>query len=621
MNRRVGIALAGVVAAGVCFVAASTAAAPLHLTEAAGAGFPTRTYILTLPAGQRLDASLVKVTENGHGVVGMTVKPAGGSGSVLSGAVLAIDASNSMKGAPITSAVEAARAFASRRNVNQSLAIMTFNASTKLIVPFTTSQATIDRALKQPPRLAFKTNLYDAVAQAVALVRTAGIGAGSVIVLSDGADVGSTVSLEDVVTSAKVSHVRVFTVGLRSKTFRPEPLQQLATATGGSFSRADSPTALQGIYNQLGLQLAQEYILTYNSIVKPGRNVDLEVSIEGVGSTKAGYVAPTIAAPNAVFHHSATEKIWESAFTMILIALLVPGLVGAAIFVPLRRRGSTVRARVSDYVTMPEKPGEALVSRVFTGTERSLERTRWWHRFKEALQFADVPFPPVQVAVGTLVATLFAAYFLKLAAGWTLVVLALGVPLIVRTVIVARIARKRRVFSDQLADNLDVLASGLRAGHSLVGALAVVVADAAEPSRSEFQRVIADEQLGVPLEGALDQVVQRMRSRDLEQVALVAAVQSETGGNAAEVLDRVTQSIRERQELRRLVRGLTAQGRLARWIVSLLPVGLLFATELTNPSYLSPMFHHTFGVVLLGIGFVMIVSGSVVIGRIVDIEV
>ena len=74
-----------------------------------------------------------------------------------------------------------------------------------------------------------------------------------------------------------------------------------------------------------------------------------------------------------------------------------------------------------------------------------------------------------------------------------------------------------------------------------------------------------------------------MRSRDLEQVALVASVQSETGGNAAEVLDRVTESIRERQELRRLVRTLTAQGRLARWIVSFLPVGCCVAIAIIRP--------------------------------------
>jgi tight adherence protein B len=112
-----------------------------------------------------------------------------------------------------------------------------------------------------------------------------------------------------------------------------------------------------------------------------------------------------------------------------------------------------------------------------------------------------------------------------------------------------------------------------------------------------------------------------MRNRDLEQVALVAAVQSETGGNAAEVLDRVTDSIRERQELRRLIRTLTAQGRLARWIVSLLPILLIIAIGLISPDYMHPMFTHTSGLMALFFGACMIAAGSVAIGKIVDIEV
>src|SRR2546430_4955152 len=173
--------------------------------------------------------------------------------------------------------------------------------------------------------------------------------------------------------------------------------------------------------------------------------------------------------------------------------------------------------------------------------------------------------------------------------------LGLAVPFLVRGFILFKIERKRRAFGDQLPDNLDVVASGLRAGHSLVGGLSLVVNDAAEPSRSEFRRVVADEQLGVPLEDALSVVARRMKSRDVEQVALVSSLQRETGSNSAEVLDRVIESIRERSALRRLVRGLTAQGRLSRWVVSLLPVGLLLVITLVNPTYMKPLFTHSSG--------------------------
>jgi tight adherence protein B len=116
-------------------------------------------------------------------------------------------------------------------------------------------------------------------------------------------------------------------------------------------------------------------------------------------------------------------------------------------------------------------------------------------------------------------------------------------------------------------------------------------------------------------------VARRMKSRDIEQVALVASLQRETGGNSAEVLDRVTESIRERAALRRLVRGLTAQGRMSRWVVSALPVGLLLVISLLNPAYMKPLFTHTSGKIMLTFAAVMIVAGSLVIKKIVDIKV
>jgi tight adherence protein B len=148
-----------------------------------------------------------------------------------------------------------------------------------------------------------------------------------------------------------------------------------------------------------------------------------------------------------------------------------------------------------------------------------------------------------------------------------------------------------------------------------------VIADSPEPARAEFRRVIADERLGVPLEDALGVVVRRMDNRDLDQVALVAALQHETGGNAAEVLDRVTETIRERQELRRLVRTLTAQGRLTRWILTLIPVGLRLSLVLLNRDYVAPLFHNTVGQLAFGAAIVMVTTGSLVIRKIVDIKV
>jgi tight adherence protein B len=271
----------------------------------------------------------------------------------------------------------------------------------------------------------------------------------------------------------------------------------------------------------------------------------------------------------------------------------------------------------------PSRDGHSNVAeRGFAGTERGLEHTRWWTRFKELVELAEINLPPVQIVLWTVVGTIFVGWLMtQLTDAPYLAVAGLVVPFLVYELISKRVKRKRRLFADQLPDNLQVVASALRAGHSLVGAMSVVVEDAPEPTRSEFRRVIGDEQLGIPLEDALEVVVERMKSRELAQVALVAALQRRTGGNSAEVLDRVVELIRERAELRRLVRTLTAQGRLSRWILTGLPLVLLVVILLIAPGYMTPLFESPGGRVLLVVAGVMVIVGSLAIRRIVDIKV
>jgi tight adherence protein B len=620
MSRRIVLIVLAAVAVTAAAVAASASAATVHVSKSPFGTFPERTWIVSLPKGQRVQRSQVTVTENDHDVVGLGVAPASVGGNRRT--VLIIDTSNSMAGKPERDAFAAARTFAKRLNVNQQLAVMTFNNKIKTLTGFTHDPAQINAALSKVPATAYGTHVFDAVSQAIALTRTWGAGVGSVVVLTDGGDTGSKIPFPVLTKSARDGKIPVYTVALKGKTFHPLTLQKLANETGGSYSAAAKSADLRAIYDQLGLELAHQYALTYNSVEKPGKRVKVKITVDGFGSKSPTYQVPPLPAP-PVPEATVADHFWASPWTMILFALLIPAVIGAAVYFSSRKKSSTVRTRVADYVSMPTPKSEAdaLVNRVFVGTERGLERTRWWTRYKDAVEFAEVPLTPTQLVFATVVLTLFAMWILSLIAGFWLALCGLLVPVLIRSLVLSKAERKRRQFGDQLPDNLDVLASGLRAGHSLIGALAVVVSNAPEPSKTEFQRVVADEQLGVPLEEALGGVAQRMRSRDMEQVVLVASVQGEAGGNVAEVLDRVTESIRERQEVRRLVRVLTAQGRLARWIVSALPVGLLIMISLLNKGYMKPLFTHTTGQIAVVGAALMIIAGSVVIGRIVDIKV
>jgi tight adherence protein B len=180
--------------------------------------------------------------------------------------------------------------------------------------------------------------------------------------------------------------------------------------------------------------------------------------------------------------------------------------------------------------------------------------------------------------------------------------------------------KQRRLFEQQLPDNLSVVAAAMRAGQPFIGALQSVVDSAGEPSKRELRRAVTDAQLGVPLDETLGTLGERMKSLDFQHVALIATLQRETGGNTAEVVELVSDTIRERLELRQMVRALTSQGRLAGMILSCLPVGLLLLVSVINPTYVHPMFHTTIGIILIVMAGVMSLAGSFVIKKIVQID-
>jgi tight adherence protein B len=247
---------------------------------------------------------------------------------------------------------------------------------------------------------------------------------------------------------------------------------------------------------------------------------------------------------------------------------------------------------------------------------------KWWPAFEEEVDVAQIDMPATQLAGITVAVTIFLLAVLSLASGSVLVAsLALGVPYAVRRFVTFKVQRQRRRFADQLADNLQVIASALRAGHSLVSAMAVAVTDAPQPTKREFERVLADEKLGVPLDDGLSVVARRMENRDLEQLTLVATLQRDTGGNTAEVLDRVADTVRARADLRRLITTLTAQGRISGWIVTALPVVLALVISVMSPTYLQPLVATGIGHAMLIMALIFLVLGKAAINKIVDIKV
>jgi tight adherence protein B len=308
----------------------------------------------------------------------------------------------------------------------------------------------------------------------------------------------------------------------------------------------------------------------------------------------------------------------------VIAVVAVTGVIAALVFNNHRRRRS-VRFRVGQAVEgagHEQTPISATAQPGRSQQQPPGAEARLANLLAPEAEIAGLDISPARLVLltigGSALLGLVAA--LVLGSPWGLLFGLIG-PLATRSQVSSRVRRTRRMFEEQLADNLDVVSSGLRAGHSMVGALSVTVEAADEPSRTELGRALADEQLGYPLDAALQIVAERMQSRDLEQVAFVARLQRQAGTNAAEVIDQVSENIRNRMELLRLVRTLTAQGRMARWIVSLLPVGLFIAMYAINRDYLRPLWETTGGKLGMVLAALMVVAGSLIIKQIVEIEV
>ena len=177
--------------------------------------------------------------------------------------------------------------------------------------------------------------------------------------------------------------------------------------------------------------------------------------------------------------------------------------------------------------------------------------------------------------------------------------------------------KRLKVFNDSLADCIDMMSRSLRAGHSLPAAIGIVAEQATEPARSEFAEVSRQQNFGLPLRDALNQLMDRIPSQDLRVVATGILVQKDTGGNLAEVLDRVGAVIRDRVRIQGEIRTHTAQGRMTGWVLCLLPIIMLLLINMVNPGYSTPLFKEPTGQKILYAGIALLITGGLIIRQII----
>lgn len=235
----------------------------------------------------------------------------------------------------------------------------------------------------------------------------------------------------------------------------------------------------------------------------------------------------------------------------------------------------------------------------------------------EELELAGIRSEPsafvVMVASAASVLALVGV-LLGLASGTSLLwglLFALLTPIGAKVMLSMRTSRRRDRFADQVDSTVQLIAGGLRAGHGLTRTVGAVANDAASPTSEELARVVNETRLGRDLADSLAITAQRMRSDDFEWVAQAVAINQETGGNLAEVLDQVGRTIRQRNEIRRHVKALSAEGRLSAIVLVCLPIGVFLFLSLVQPSYMNVFFTTIFGIIALVVAVILLIVGAI----------
>jgi tight adherence protein B len=191
-----------------------------------------------------------------------------------------------------------------------------------------------------------------------------------------------------------------------------------------------------------------------------------------------------------------------------------------------------------------------------------------------------------------------------------------------------RRSSRLNTFNKQLPDTITLTANALRAGSSFLQAIEMVVREGQPPVTTEFSRVVREVNLGIAFEAALENMVRRVRSDDLELMTTAITIQHQVGGNLAEILDSIAFTIRERVRIKGEIRTLTAQQRLSGYVVAGMPIGLMLVLFVIAPNFMKPMFEKPpdllgipAGLFVLGIGGFFMLIGFLLIQRIVAIEV
>lgn len=557
------------------------------------------------------------------------------------GTVLLIDTASTMNdNGKIAQTRQALKNLIAGKGDNEQMAIVPFGGGPRVAQGFTVDKNALSDTIDRLAVGGFPS-LFAGLRMAGALLTERPELLGNIVVVGDGA--GGPNAAESAATESaafgqlEASRATVYAVALRLGPGGDfSPLSRLSAAGHGTYYEASDAQGVDRAFGGLHDNLSRQFELTYTSRITKG-SADLVVTA-GAGSASAqlipGGIAVGEATHPAVVHVAEAPPFLRGKIGLLLIALLV--LIAAALFVYavsmlLTRDSNSLRSALLPYQNRADNTSDeadegrlatsAIMQRAVETTGRFAEQRGLLTTVESRLVQADIKLRPAEAIffylLGVLVVTAL-AIALKGPLGLAVGLFAAIVPWTALNIVAALRLRK---FTSQLPDTLQLLSSSLRAGFSFMQGVEAVAAEVPDPMGSELRRVIVEARLGRPVEEALDDCVDRMKSPDFEWAVMAVKIQREVGGNLAELLQTVAVTMVERERLRRDVKALTAEGRMSAYVLGCMPPILGVFFEFSNPTYMHPLFSNTGGIIaVIGAGIAMVV-GFIWMNKIIKIDI
>jgi tight adherence protein B len=564
------------------------------------------------------------ITENGQELRPSSVRPVEGSDSVM---VLAVDTGEAMlPGDALTRTKRALQDLVIDRPAGQRVGIVSFGGGRARVVQRPTSDT--ERLLTAIDGLAGTggSATWAGIHSAARMLQSTDANVGHVVVVAAGpsvGDVGGTRARGAITSAGAATWVVALERGVNT-TF----LRSIVDASGGMYIPSVNVEAIGDHLADIGARIEQQYLVTYRSPASGAADLTLQV---GGSSTAMSYVSGSITAgatalrPVESTAPGGVAFLRDNGFVVgLLLAMLAAVLAAFAVGSLIAPDRSSLDSALEVYTDgtgiggLDDDDGSGLARTAFIQravglTQTFAERRGFLAKAESTLERADLPLRAAEAlffyAVGTVLVLVLAFVLTEGNILGTLLASAIIAALPVATVnFLAR--RRQKKFESLLPDTLQLLAGTLRAGYSLMQGVEAVSREVAEPMGKELRRVVTEARLGRPLEESLDASATRMESADFAWAVMAIRIQREVGGNLAELLVTVADTMVERERLRRDVNSLTAEGRVSAMVLGLLPVGLGVVLYMGNPAYMGVLFEERIGqfmlmgsVILAGIGF------------------